>query len=728
MKSKIRQSKRLKSGKYKTVIERNQWFSASSFKNYVMRDTLVDYLDLKKRGFKEIDNDSIKKNSSKYYLVPDFNNYLLQKGIEFEQKVINLITEIFDKLTEIEVSNTEKNDELLTQKSNEENSIDDDKKSNEENSIDESNDEQMPQNTSNIPVIVKVANQYWDSYSITKFHETIEHMKKGTPIIYQGVLHNKLNNTFGTPDLIIRSDYINKFILDDPLTDSEEKHGCAFSPHYHYRIIDIKYTTLKLASDGYSLLNTGLMKAYKIQVGVYNDALSMVQKYFAPYGYILGRGYTYSETINKNTTSYYSDNCFDKLGVIDFISRDNFYKEEIEGGINWITRLRTEGDNWEILPKPSVEELYPNMNIDGNYNDEKKYYAEQLHEITNVWSCGINNRINAFKNNVYSWMDKNCTSKIMGINGPKIAPIVDEMLKFNRGEIHPNRLIMPVKITNNYADWQRNDNLDFYCDFETISDIVDNFNELPIKGKTNYIYFIGIYWHYGGEKFNDKTIRPLKNKNKTTISRNTSFDSLTVMENIISKNKRTTRSSNNVKKSSINNEKEIIPSSGYKYFMMNSLSDEEEVKNLLLWIDFMYKLITYFSADKKVRIFHWGNAEETFFIKAVNKHPALCNFNPQWINILKIIKSEPIIIKGIFSYDLKAISNQLYKFGLISTTYEDTPITGLNSMLYANNIYKDMANGEITDETKQKINEIITYNRKDCYSMYEICELFRANC
>lgn len=709
MKLKIRQSKRQKSNKYKSVIERNQWYSASSFKNYVMRDTLVDYLDLKKRNFKEIDNDKVKK---KYITISDFNNYLLQKGIEFEQKIINLITEIFDKLAELEKENDKlsTNDNLLT--------------------VDtlSTND--------NISVIVKVANNYWDSYSIVKYQETIEHMKKGTPIIYQGVLHNKSNNTFGTPDIIIRSDYINKFILDDPLTDVEEKRGCAFSKNYHYRIIDIKYTTLKLSSDGYSLLNTGLMKAYKIQVGVYNDALTLIQKYASPYGYILGRGYTYSETVDKKTTTYYSDNCFDKLGVIDFATRDYFYKEEIEGGINWLSRLRTEGENWVVLPKPSVEELYPNMNVDGNYNEEKQYFANELHEITNVWSCGINNRINAFKNNVYSWMDKNCTAKTMGINGPKTAPLIDEMLKFNRGEIHPDRLIMPVKITNNYADWQRNDNLDFYCDFETISDIVDNFNELPIKGKTNYIYFIGIYWNYGGEqqKLNDKTIRPLKNKNKTTISRNTSFDSLTVMENIILKNKRTTRSSNNVKKGSINNEKEIIPSSGYKYFMMNSLSDEEEVKNLLLWIDFMYKLITYFAADKKVRIFHWGNAEETFFIKAVNKHPALCNFNPQWINILKIIKSEPIIIKGIFSYDLKAISNQLYKFGLISTTYEDTPITGLNSILYANNIYKDMASSEIldgkiviTEETKQKINEIITYNRKDCYSMYEICELFRAN-
>ena len=37
-------------------------------------------------------------------------------------------------------------------------------------------------------------------------------MRQGVPLIYHGVLHNKDNNTFGIPDIIIRSDYINEIV------------------------------------------------------------------------------------------------------------------------------------------------------------------------------------------------------------------------------------------------------------------------------------------------------------------------------------------------------------------------------------------------------------------------------------------------------------------------------------------------------------------------------------
>ena len=37
-------------------------------------------------------------------------------------------------------------------------------------------------------------------------------MKNGIPIIYQGVLQDRQNKIFGIADILIRSDFINKFI------------------------------------------------------------------------------------------------------------------------------------------------------------------------------------------------------------------------------------------------------------------------------------------------------------------------------------------------------------------------------------------------------------------------------------------------------------------------------------------------------------------------------------
>ena len=57
--------------------------------------------------------------------------------------------------------------------------------------------------------IATVASVY-QAKSRLKFLETVNHINKGTPIIYQGVLHDDNRKIFGMPDLLVRSDYINK--------------------------------------------------------------------------------------------------------------------------------------------------------------------------------------------------------------------------------------------------------------------------------------------------------------------------------------------------------------------------------------------------------------------------------------------------------------------------------------------------------------------------------------
>ena len=88
--------------------------------------------------------------------------------------------------------------------------------------------------------VVKVAD-FTESRHINKFNETISLMKKGVPIIYQGVLHNNENNTFGLPDLIVRSDYINKLIKDQVIDEEEENiKAPLLGTSFHYKVIDIK--------------------------------------------------------------------------------------------------------------------------------------------------------------------------------------------------------------------------------------------------------------------------------------------------------------------------------------------------------------------------------------------------------------------------------------------------------------------------------------------------------
>ncbi len=137
--------------------------------------------------------------------------------------------------------------------------------------------------------------------SKVKVQETIDAMDKGVPIIYSGLLHNEYNKTYGIPDLIVRSDWINDLVSVAPLTDREEtipakklknyvkSSRSGMSPPYHYRIIDIKFSTINLRSDSVHILNSGSFPAYKSQLCIYNDALSRVQGYNPRKAYILGR-------------------------------------------------------------------------------------------------------------------------------------------------------------------------------------------------------------------------------------------------------------------------------------------------------------------------------------------------------------------------------------------------------------------------------------------------------
>ena len=97
--------------------------------------------------------------------------------------------------------------------------------------------------------------------------KTVKMMKEGIPIIHSASIINKKNNTGGIIDLLVRSDYLEKIVEDCPLTDEEKKiKGAKLSGNYHYVVIDIKFSTLYLKSDGTHLLNQNNIPAYKSQL------------------------------------------------------------------------------------------------------------------------------------------------------------------------------------------------------------------------------------------------------------------------------------------------------------------------------------------------------------------------------------------------------------------------------------------------------------------------------
>jgi hypothetical protein len=78
-----------------------------------------------------------------------------------------------------------------------------------------------------------------------RYIKTLEYMKLGHKIIYQGGVLDDDNNMYGIPDLLVRSDYLNTLIKTPVVSTEQESIPSIFSDNWHYRVIDIKFLQIK---------------------------------------------------------------------------------------------------------------------------------------------------------------------------------------------------------------------------------------------------------------------------------------------------------------------------------------------------------------------------------------------------------------------------------------------------------------------------------------------------
>lgn len=325
----------------------------------------------------------------------------------------------------------------------------------------------------------ELINIYASSNSDEKYEQTISCIKNKIPIIISGVVRNYVNKTFGIPDIIIRGDYIKK-IISYINCDIEDD---------HYYIIDIKLTTLKLTADGKHLLNIGSFPAYKAQLYIYTEALSKMQNYEINKAFILGWKWKYT---CKNI-KYSGINCFDRLGVIDFLDKDSNFVNRTNESIEWLRQLQEEGDTWDLSLTPLPHKnLYPNMcnHMDFPYHRVKEMFAQSINDITLLWQCGNKEREKAHKLNIYNWKDPRCTINTLGFKKGSKSVILEQILNINKDE--NTNIIMPKYIQNNLGNWKQKTDIEFYVDFESTCCVFNNFESLPKSSSESIIYMIGV--------------------------------------------------------------------------------------------------------------------------------------------------------------------------------------------------------------------------------------------
>lgn len=495
-------------------------------------------------------------------------------------------------------------------------------------------------------------------------------MCDGVGIIAQGVLWNAEAQTYGAPDLLVRSDVLRR-IFPDSLSEAQARLGAPdlSSAEGHYRVVDVKFTTLDLLKDGHA---SSQHLKYMVQVWLYNEALGRLQGMTPDAGYLLGRRW-------KEGADDRGSSALDRLARID---RDRDVTPAslatlARSACDWVRRLRGQGANWSVLPVPSVVELRPNMRHteDQPWHGAKGEIARALEDLTLLPRVTPEKRSVAESSGICRWTDPRCCAAQLGVTGKTHEAILDAVIAANHSD-PGGALVFPDRVTANEGMWRAPAAIEFYVDFETVSDLDEDFTAFPLAGGQPLIFMIGCGW-WGGP-----ADRPEWRHRMFTTPRLTLADERRIVED---------------------------------------------------WLAEMGAVCAEHGATiEQARVFHWSAAEVSTLTQAYNSalkrqgHPAWPTI--PWIDLLsKVVRQQPVTVRGAFGFGLKAIARALHGHGLIQTLWSDSATDGLGAMVGAWSCHHEAERLGVPMSELSLMREIEAYNEVDCKVMAEVLSYLRRH-
>ncbi len=313
--------------------------------------------------------------------------------------------------------------------------------------------------------------------------------------------------------------------------------------------------------------------------------------------------------------------CFSQVGWVK--TTDGKIVDSIVSGLKWITDVKESGQEWQVVP-PSDPRLAPNP----NNNKDSPWHNVKKEILTN--------------------------GKVQENSGPKVWPEV---------------------FAANQDLWRVPKQLEFFVDFETVNDLNDDFERLPLKNGRALIFMIGCGHVEDGEFI-------------------------------------------------------------FKVFTAEQESFESELKIIQAWTEYMEEVKAKLAPGTEAPpIYHWYRHEPQELGFASDRHDQPSWLSLPWVDLLaQFWIPQEAGIQGTSNNSLKTIARGLQGFGLTNTVWGESSVgDGTAAMAAAWHCY-NMAREDgvhthsIPDRSgKSLMEQVEEYNLIDCKVMWEILEYARSN-
>jgi hypothetical protein len=111
----------------------------------------------------------------------------------------------------------------------------------------------------------------------------------------------------------------------------------------------------------------------------------------------------------------------------------------------------------------------------------------------------------------------------------------------------------------------------------------------------------------------------------------------------------------------------------------------------------------------------------------MTRHPGNTWPSLHWFDFLgKVVKAEPVVVRGAMAFGLKAVAKALYQHKLIETVWTDGPTDGLGAMVGAWWCEDEARRLGVSLGELPLMQEIARYNEVDCRVMMETIHYLRA--